>query len=122
MPSNESIRSAGLIAFLRNMKRHFGPRLVLAWDNLVLHKGGVIRAFLARRRSIRVCYLPSYAPELNPIELVWGQAKNGSLANWEPANLAARSEGAVGALDRIAENQPLLRSLLRGVPLSLRLA
>jgi transposase len=121
LPASENIHAAWLIHFLRDLKRHLGSRLGLIWDNLGLHKSTALRGFLGRQRSIRVWYLPPYAPELNPIELVWAQAKLGPLANWAPENITALRAGATGALDQIADDQILLRSLLRGVPLSLRL-
>jgi len=119
--ANENIHADWLVQFLREVRYHLGPRLVLVWDNLGLHKSAALRTFLDRQRSMRVWYLPPYAPELNPIELVWGQAKLGALANWAPENITALCQGATGALAEIASQQPLLRSLLRGVPLSLRL-
>lgn len=119
--ANENIHADWLIQFLRELRYHLGPRLVLVWDNLGLHKSAAIRIFLDRHKSMRVWYLPPYAPELNPIELVWGQAKNSRLANWAPDNINTLCRGANGALAAIAAEEPLLRSLLRGVPLSLRL-
>jgi len=119
--ANENIHAAWLIHFLRDLKRHLGSRLVLVWDNLGLHRSTALRGFLRCQRSLRVWYLPPYAPELNPIELVWGQAKLGPLANWAPENITALQAGATSTLEQIAGDQILLRSLLRGVPLSLRL-
>jgi transposase len=45
---------------------------------------------LARQQShrIRAELLPAYAPELNPVELIWGHAKTHSLANFAPLELA----------------------------------
>jgi hypothetical protein len=41
-----------------------------------------MRAFLARQRHwLVVERLPAYAPELNPVELLWGNLKAGELAN-----------------------------------------
>jgi transposase len=53
---------------------------VLVWDGLSAHKSPPIRAAVAARPWLRVYQLPSYAPELNPVEKVWSAMKH-SLAN-----------------------------------------
>jgi len=72
-----------LIAFLRHLKRHFrGRRVILIWDGLGAHKSGRMTAYLAQQRAwLTVERLPAYAPDLNPIEQVWGNVKGAELAN-----------------------------------------
>lgn len=72
-----------LVTFLRALKRHFPrQRVLLIWDGLGAHHSRRMRAFLARqRRWLTVERLPAYAPELNPIEQVWGNVKTRELAN-----------------------------------------
>jgi transposase len=80
-----------LIAFLRALKRHF-PRqgVVLIWDGLGGHKSRVMATYLARQRAwLTVERLPAYAPDLNPIEQVWGNVKTRELANVCAPDLAA---------------------------------
>lgn len=72
-----------LIAFLRALRRHF-PRqsVILIWDGLPAHKSRVMRHYLAgQRRWLTVERLPGYAPELNPVEPIWGNLKRTELAN-----------------------------------------
>lgn len=72
-----------LIAFLRTLKRHFrGQPVILIWDGLHAHRSGAMRQYLGRQRAwLTVERLPAYAPELNPVELVWGHIKQRELAN-----------------------------------------
>jgi transposase len=72
-----------LVAFLRALKRHFPrQRVLLIWDGLGGHKSHVMTAYLARQRAwLTVERLPGYAPELNPIEQVWGNVKTREMAN-----------------------------------------
>jgi transposase len=72
-----------LITFLRALKRHFRrQRVMLIWDNLGAHKSQRMKAYLARQRGwLTVERLPAYAPELNPLEQVWGSVKTRELAN-----------------------------------------
>jgi transposase len=72
-----------LVAFLRALKRHFPrQRVLLIWDGLGGHKSHLMTAYLARQRAwLTVERLPGYAPELNPIEQVWGNVKTREMAN-----------------------------------------
>ena len=76
-------KDVSLIGFLRQLKRHFrGRRIILIWDGLPGHKSALMRAYLARQRGwLTVEPLPGYAPELNPVEQVWGNLKGRELAN-----------------------------------------
>lgn len=51
--------------------------IVLVWDNLNRHKSATIRALISTRSWLTVFYLPTTAPELNPVEGVWAVMKSG---------------------------------------------
>ena len=51
--------------------------IVLVWDNLNRHKSATIRALIGSRAWLTVFYLPTTAPELNPVEGVWAVMKSG---------------------------------------------
>ena len=52
--------------------------MVLIWDNLNTHVSTAMRAMLqAHRDWLTVVRLPAYAPDLNPVEGVWANMKEG---------------------------------------------
>jgi transposase len=65
-----AIKAPQLIEFLRRLVRQAGGRKVcLILDNLRVHHSAPVRAWLAQHATqMRVHYLPSYSPELNPDE------------------------------------------------------
>ncbi len=70
--------------FVRELLRHLsGPRIVLR-DNASTRKGDPLANLQRRHRRLRIEYFPSYAPELNPDEGIWAQAKR------KPANSCPR--------------------------------
>jgi transposase len=51
-----------------------GPGDIVVMDNLNFHKMKCVREAIAATGA-RAIYLPTYSPELNPIELLWGDLK-----------------------------------------------
>ena len=66
---------AGLIAAAHHQLQ---APLIVVWDNLNTHVSAAMREFTGARPDwLTVVQLPSYAPELNPVEGVWANMKNG---------------------------------------------
>src|SRR5450631_771489 len=65
--------------FLRFVKQRLTPWLrrgdVVVMDNLSIHKMVAVRAAIEAAGAIPI-YLPTYSPELNPIELWWADLKH----------------------------------------------
>jgi transposase len=64
-------------------------------------------------------WLPGYAPELNPVEYIWGYWKHHALPNFCPRDFAQLSHHARHALRRMRRRQPLIRSFWQQAQLSL---
>ena len=65
-----------------------GDTVIVVWDGGSNHKGPLIRAFVKRNKRLWLELLPPDAPELNPVEVVWGWCKYSQLANFVPDDLA----------------------------------
>jgi hypothetical protein len=111
-----------ILAFLKHLCRTLRVPIELVWDRLRGHTGEPVKAWLARNpHRIRATLLPPYAPELNPVELIWGHLKTNPLANFAPSALTELLDHTHLAALAIAADQPLLRSFLNHCPLSFRL-
>ena len=65
------------------LKRYPSKRICVVWDNAGFHRGKLIRQELRKGgllERVHLIALPPYAPDMNPIEHVWGWAK-GKVAN-----------------------------------------
>lgn len=64
--------------FLRFVRTRLAPWLrrgdIVVMDNLNMHKMVAVRAAIEKAGATPV-YLPTYSPELNPIELLWADLK-----------------------------------------------
>jgi hypothetical protein len=68
------------ISLLDAAHQQLGGPLVVVWDNLNTHVSAAMRALIAARDWLHVIRLPAYAPDLNPVEMVWSHLKR-SLGN-----------------------------------------
>ncbi len=104
-----------LVPFLRALKRHFrGRRVVLIWDGLGAHKSRRMAGYLATQQAwLHVERLPAYAPELNPVELLWGNLKRRELANLCPPDIGALRRPVRVGCGRIRRQPALAFAFLR---------
>ncbi len=71
------LSSALFIEFLTDFCRSQSGIIHLILDSLPVHKSKLVQAFLKdNKKHLRLHYLPTYAPELNPDELVWNHMKS----------------------------------------------
>lgn len=111
-----------IVPFLRQLCRAVRAPIALIWDRLQAHVGEPVKGWLAQNRHrIRAELLPAYAPELNPVELIWSHAKTNGLANFAPVEFQDLAMQAHVTTLAIGDDEPLLRSFLCHCPLSFRL-
>ncbi len=113
-------RSADFIDHLEQLDQLYGPKpdtpcptpAVIVLDNGPIHTSKAsLAALQARGHWLIVEWLPKYAPELNDIEIVWGQMKKGQLAHQtfsSPEDLDRAIHGAVEAMNRRPARLPLV--------------
>jgi transposase len=68
-----SIRSPQVVEFLSHLLRHIPGKLLVIWDGLKCHRSRLTWDFIREQQGrIWLEFLPAYAPELNPVEYLWG--------------------------------------------------
>ena len=66
---------------LRQMRRHRRKPMHLVVDGLAAHKTALVKCYVASTNGmLTLHFLPGYAPELNPDELVWSHMKRTGVA------------------------------------------
>jgi len=85
---NGSIKSPQIVEFLKALQATIGQKLLIIWDRLQAHRSKLVRAHIQEQRGHVVLeYLPPYAPELNPVECIWGYLKHHAMPNYCGHNL-----------------------------------
>jgi transposase len=73
--------------FLRYLLQRLRGKVIVVWDGGPMHKGEPIRQILHDFPRLHLERLPPYAPDLNPVEYLWGYIKYGKLPNFLPADV-----------------------------------
>jgi transposase len=117
---NESYNSESLVAFLEDLRRELrGQKATLVWDGLPAHKSRMMTDYLHRQRSwLTVERLPGYAPDLNPVETLWGNIKGQELANRCAADLSELGTAVHDGMRRVRRSPQLAFSFLEHAGLS----
>lgn len=104
--------------FLGKLLAEFDGPLIVVWDRGNMHKGPFVRELLEQFPRLSLEELPSYCPDLNPIEWLWSWIKYCRLANFCPRDLRHLSSQLAGTLVRGAENTNLLENFVRAAGLA----
>jgi transposase len=108
-----TVHGEDVVAFLRELKRMLGGALTVLWDRGSVHsKCGLVQEFLAAHPDIVAEDLPTYAPELNPDELVWSWSKYGRLANLAADDTDQLAEQVIDELIYLKQHPHLLASFV----------
>ena len=103
-----------LIQFLTDVRHLEQRRVLLIWDGLPSHHSRRMLDWVADQRDwLRIEQLPGYAPDLNPIEQVWGNLKATELANLCRESISEVEDIADDGLWRIGTDSALCFAFLR---------
>jgi transposase len=81
------VNSAKAAGFLEGLLQEVPGPVVVLWDRGNMHKGDAIRDLKRRYPRLHTEFLPPYAPQLNPVELLWSFLKYGRMANFAPRDI-----------------------------------
>ena len=102
------------VELLKKMMRGRKKPIHLVVDSLPAHKNGVVKIYVAKTcGKLTLHFLPSYAPDLNPDELVWSHAKRTGVAR-SPLKKGEKLQERVNQqLQAIGNNPKLVRSFFK---------
>ena len=102
------------VTLLRRMMRHRSKPVHLVVDGLPAHRTALVKTYVASTNGmLTLHFLPGYAPELNPDELVWSHMKRTGVASAplrRGEKLQEKIEAQLGAIKRMPQ---LIRSFFK---------
>jgi hypothetical protein len=106
----ERQRAEDFQAFLREVHRHYrGWHVTLLLDGDRSHTADASQV-LAHRLQIRLLWLPKRAPELNPMDTLWGQGKDAVCANTQYADIDEQVDAFIAHLTGLSNKEALRTS------------
>lgn len=104
-----AIKSPQVVDFLNALVRAIRLPLLLVRDRLPAHRSRMVRDDIASLEGwIHQEFLPPYAPELNPVEYIWGHWKQHELPNLCPQDYWQLSQAARRTLGRMRRRPRLI--------------
>jgi len=77
MTVDTTVGAEQICEFLKRLMHDHNQSVFLIWDGLPAHRSRKVKALIESfEGKLKVFYLPSYSPELNPAEQVWNNAKS----------------------------------------------
>ena len=106
----ENIHADHLVWLLRQLHRHYRRHVIVVWDGWNGHRSAA--AWFQEQHPAWFTFepLPSYSPELNPVEQCWNHTKYADLPNFVPDDLKHLQKAVHAAITKQSKNQNLLRS------------
>ncbi len=104
--------------FLTLLHRRLEEPVTVVWDNYSSHISKHVKQYAQRQDWLTIIQMPSYAPELNPVELLWAHAKE-KIANRAFRSIDELHRAARSALRYIQRHPELLLAFLAGTGLEL---
>jgi len=105
--------------FLTLLHKHLRRKFILVLDRYSAHRKAVRLLREAHPDWFEVEWLPAYAPELNPVEMVWNHSKYGDLANFIPEDVEDLHRAVTASLEDMRTQTQLIRSFFRYARLEL---
>jgi transposase len=105
-----SVNSSKIVEFLKRLMHGHDNKVFLIWDGHPTHKSKVVKDCIASFDGrLETFLLPSYSPDLNPIEQLWNHTKTNGVGR-QPINGPDQLKRAV--LNRLRSLQKLPKLIL----------
>ncbi len=90
-----------------------GRKIVVVVDNFRIHHAKAVQAWLQRHRTqLRLYFLPTYAPRLNPIERVWRHFRRNVTDNYFFRTLSRLMTAVESFLSELAESPAIILNIV----------
>jgi transposase len=110
---DKNINFEKVIAFITMLRRHLRRKFILVLDRYSVHRKAIRLLQDQHPDWFEVAWLPAYAPELNPVEMVWNHTKYADLANFIPQDVDHLHQSIVASIKNTSTQPDLLRSFFK---------
>ncbi|MBI4758434.1 MAG: transposase, partial [Chloroflexi bacterium] len=116
---SHNINFETVIGFITLLHRHLRRKFILVLDRYSAHRKAVRLLQSEHPDWFEVEWLPAYAPELNPVEMLWNHTKYADLANFIPEDVDDLHQSVVASIENTRTQTHLIRSFFQYAKLEL---
>ena len=116
---SDNINFEKVMVFMTLLHRHLRRKFILVLDRYSAHRKAVWLMQAEHPDWFEVVWLPAYAPELNPVEMLWNHTKYADLANFIPEDVNDLRQSVVASIENTRTQTHLIRSFFRYAQLEL---
>jgi transposase len=106
----KNVTADEMVWFLRQLHDYHRQKVIVIWDRSSVHRSAAAYFKAQYPNWFEFEELPSYAPELNPVEECWNHTKYTDLPNFIPDDVDHLYTAVTKAIDNQRDNQTLLCS------------
>jgi len=107
---DQNINFERVIELITLLHRHLRGKFILVLDRYDAHRKAVRLLREEHPDWFEVEWLPAYAPDLNPVEMVWNHSKYSGLFNFIPEDVDDLHQAVTTSLGKMRTQTSLLRS------------
>jgi transposase len=116
---NANFRGPGIAYFVGMLRAEVAGPLTILWDRITIHSCEETERCLQGLPDVVFERFPAYTPKLNPADGIWGYVKYSRLPNFTPPDLDVLRATLTEELDRLRQEEGLLRAFIRHTKLPL---
>jgi transposase len=115
----QNINYEKVMEFLTMVHRHLRRKFIVILDRFSAHRKAVRLLQAQHPDWLEAEWLPAYAPELNPVEMVWNHTKYSDLANFLPEDIDHLGQSVTRSIENTRRKSQLIRSFFQHAGLDL---
>jgi len=109
-----SVRSGEICDFLKRLMRSRNHKVFLIWDGHPTHKSKIVKECIASFNGLLETFLlPSYSPDLNPIEQLWNHTKGNGVGRMVIKGPDQLKKSVINRLRSLQKLPKIISSLFR---------
>lgn len=112
-PSKNNVGFRQLLQQIVAVHETLSVKIVIVVDNFRIHKAKTVLAWLGRHRAhLRLYFLPTYSPRLNPIERLWRHFRRNVTDNFYFGTMRRLMNAVNAFLIELASTPPVILSII----------
>jgi transposase len=114
MVTRKKIGASVFVEFLKRLMHGWEKAIFLIVDGHPTHRARLVKNFLETMKGkLKLFYLPSYSPELNPDEYVWNDVKNNAVGRSIITNTKSLRSAVTSRLRYLQKNPKHIRTFFQ---------